>query len=153
MSKAINIVSKILVWPTKYTRDQAGPVSTVLYPARCISHTIDTKGKENRSPTSLTSRKAVCSTDLDQSSPTGTHPTASRASESLATSQKTGAFVQAWEQLTQDPWILETIQGYRIPFLRQLPVKQMPACLLRSREQTISQDRKLLEIREVHQNP
>ena len=49
-----NIVSKILIQPTKYTRDQAatvfsaaGPVGMVLCPARCTSRTTDTKGKEN----------------------------------------------------------------------------------------------------------
>ena len=36
-------------------------------------------------------------------------------------------FIHKWEHLTQDPWILDTIQGYRIPFREQPPVKQIPS--------------------------
>ena len=36
-------------------------------------------------------------------------------------------FMHKWEHLTQDPWILDTIQGYRIPFREQPPVKQIPS--------------------------
>ena len=47
--------------------------------------------------------------------------------KALPQARKLQHFVQTWEQLTQDPWILETIQGYKIPFQEQPPVKQIPS--------------------------
>ena len=56
-------------------------------------------------------------------------------------------FVQAWKRLTQDPWILETIQGYRIPFREQPPIKQIPSFVFSEKERTAlsAEIQKLLE--------
>ena len=153
LSKAVNIVSKSSDSTTKCTRDQvatifsaAGPVGTVVCPAKCTSRTTDIKGKENRLPTSPTTRKAVCSTDLDQSSPTGTHPTASRASESLAASQKTAAFSTGMGAAHTGS------MAAKFPSWKSL-LKQIPASVFSEveRKAQSAEIEKLLE--KVHQKP
>ncbi len=41
----------------------------------------------------------------------------SNPSESSAVGGRLRFFAENWSQITQDPWILETIRGYKIPFL------------------------------------
>lgn len=36
-------------------------------------------------------------------------------------------FLQEWKQLTQDPWVLDTVKGYKIPFVEIPPSRQIPA--------------------------
>ena len=39
-----------------------------------------------------------------------------------------------WKQLTQDPWILDTVTGYKIPFVKEPPLTQLPPFSLRQEE-------------------
>ena len=114
----------------------------MLCPAGCINRTDHSKGKENIPPSDLTTKKAVFSTDLGQISQTETLHTIPETNinrsvkvlPALPQAGKLQHFVQVWEQLTQDPWILETIQGYRIPFQKQPPSRQIPVYAFSSLE-------------------
>ena len=52
-----------------------------------------------------------------------------------STSGKTKILHNNWENLTQDQWVLEAIQGYRVPFTHQPTQPHIPRALYHSSEE------------------
>lgn len=49
-------------------------------------------------------------------------------------------FISNWARITQDPWVLEAVQGYRLPFIQQPYQPHLPRALTHSQaEETLMQ--------------
>ena len=42
-------------------------------------------------------------------------------------------FLPNWEKLTQDPWVLEAVEGFRVPFRQKPFQRQLPKPLKHSK--------------------
>ena len=50
-------------------------------------------------------------------------------------------FLQKWREITQDKWILDTVQGFRLPFIQEPPQTRLPQFAFSQEEsQTITQE-------------
>jgi len=48
---------------------------------------------------------------------------------SLKQAGRISLYLQEWEKITQNPIILETVKGWKIPFLKQPIQKQLPKAI------------------------
>ena len=119
----------------------------MLRPARCTNRTTDFRERKT-DPQQALLQEGQCVRQT-RSTPVRQEPIQQPAEQvkSLPQAGKLKYFVQAWKDLTQDPWVLETIQGYRIPFREQPPIKQIPSFVFSEKEKTAlaAEIQKLLE--------
>ena len=75
------------------------------------------------------------STPKGRSSETKTHQAVSTISPttlSIPVGGRLANYTQQWSNLTKDPWILSTIQGFHISFSHAPPLRDAPPLLVRS---------------------
>ena len=79
-----------------------------------------------------------------------------RTPQSLPKTGRLKYFIPAWELITQDPWVLQVVQGYKIELVT-VPVQQFQPhqpCLSSMQETVLNQEvEDLLEKRAVHPVP